>query len=177
MPLAAVTKNVDLYWEQFLASLPANAQPSAGYSGSDSFGFTEDDARDIAALVLSGTKTATGSLLWSYEADSKRVPRAGDYWIVTKGRDDPACVVQTTEVRVIPFDQVTSDYARDGGEGDLSLEGWRETYWHYIVAECGRIARAPSEQTPLVMERFRVVYRGPLRSGTLRDARSSQSIH
>jgi len=159
-----VTKNVDLYWEQFLSSLPSNAQPPAGYLGSDSFGFTEDDARDIAALVLSGAKTATGSLLWAYEADGKEVPRAGDYWIVTKGPDDPACVVQTTELRVIPFDQVTADYARDGGEGDLSLEWWRAMYWRYVASECRRIGRAPSEQAPLVMERFQVVYAEPLRS-------------
>lgn len=164
MSLPIVPQKVDLYWQQFLASLASTAETPTTYWGSNSFGFTEEDARDIAALVLAGTKTATGSLLWSYEADGKRVPRAGDYWIVTKGPDDPVCLVQTTEIRVIPFDQVTVDYARDGGEGDRSLEGWHEMYWRYILAECARIGRAPSEQAPLVMERFRVVYREPFRS-------------
>jgi len=158
-----VRTRVDLYWQQFLASLPASDKPSPRFAGSDLFGFTEQDARDIAALVLAGTKTATGSLLWSYEADSKPVPQSGDFWIVMKGPDDPVCVVETTEQRIIPFDQVPPDYARDSGEGDRSVEGWRIIYWQLIVDECARIGRMPSEQAPLVMERFRVVYKEPFR--------------
>jgi uncharacterized protein YhfF len=108
--------------------------------------------------VLAGTKTATGSLLWSYEADGKRLPEAGDHSIVTAGADDPVCIIETSEVRIVAFDEAGAEWARDGGEGDRSLATWRELYWRYIVSECGRIGREPSPQAPLVMERFRVVY-------------------
>ncbi len=119
-------------------------------------------ARDIAQLVLDGTKTATGSVLWSYEADGKRLPAVGDLSVVSAGGDDPVCIIQTTELRIVPFDEVTEDYARDGGEADRSLRSWREMYWKYIVAECRWIDREPSRKAPLVMERFRVVYGEPL---------------
>jgi len=158
-----MTTKVGLYWKQFIDSLPTSTSAPPILAGFDSFGFTEEDARAIADLVLHGTKTATGSLLWSYEADGKRVPQVGDFWIVTKGHDDPVCVIETIDQRIIPFDQVPPEYARDGGEGDRTVEGWRKIYWQLIQEECARIGRTPSEQAPLVMERFRVVYKEPFR--------------
>jgi uncharacterized protein YhfF len=154
-----VPSNVDLYWVQFIESLPATSDRPEACSASGPFGFSPADAREISQLVLAGTKTATGSLLWSYEFDGRQVPRAGDYWIVTDGVDAPVCVVQTIDVRIVPFDEVTPDYAREGGEGDHSLEFWRGIYWRYIVSECSRIHHKPSEKALLVMERFRVVHR------------------
>jgi len=91
------------------------------YVESFSFGFTPADALEIAALVLSGTKTATGSVLRSYEADKKRLPIAGDHWIVIVDSDTPVCIIETTQVQIMPFDELPEDYAWEGGEGDRSL--------------------------------------------------------
>ncbi len=154
--------NVEQYWEQFMAALPNEKTKPPRYIGSFFFGTKPEGAREIVALVLAGTKTATGSVLWSYEVDGKPLPRVGDYWIVTHGGDDPVCIIQTTEVRIIPFDEVGEEYARDGGEGDRSLRSWRTMYWDYLISECARIGREPTEKAPLVMERFRVVYHEPL---------------
>jgi uncharacterized protein YhfF len=151
------------YWEQFLASLPPGADRPGGYVESASFGFTPEDASQIAELVVRGTKTATGSVLWSYEADGKPVPRVGDHWVVVDGQQDPVCVIRTTEVRILPFDEVPESYAWAGGEGDRTLSSWRDMYWRYIVSECKRIGREPGVKAPLVMERFEVVYHAPIR--------------
>src|SRR5262245_5929242 len=67
-------------------------------------------------------------------------------------------VIKTTDVRIIPFDEVTADYAWDGGEEDRDLASWREIYWAYIERECQRIGLEPTTKAPLVMERFRLVY-------------------
>ena len=159
VPRERTTANADRYWAQYLASLPAERRPARSYVEAFSFGFTPEDGREIAPLVLAGTKTATGSVYWSYAFDQKRLPEVGDLCVVTAGSDDPVCVIETTEVRVLPFDEVTPDYARDGGEGDRSMATWRDIYWHYVLSECRRIGREPSPKAPLVMERFRVVYR------------------
>ncbi len=119
----------------------------------------------IAALVLNGIKTATGSLQWVYEAEGRLPPAAGQYSIVTDGEHQPLCIIQDTEVCVTPFDEVDAAFAWDGGEEDRTLESWRRIYWEFIVSECSRIGREPSPKTPLVCERFRVVYREPLRPG------------
>ena len=154
--------SVRQYWKQYLNSLPAGVERRPSLAGSFSFGTNPTSAADIARLVVDGTKTATGSLLWTYEAGQRELPKRGDLWVVTHGGDDPVCIVETTAVEVLPYDEVSEAYARAGGEGDRSLASWRRIYWQYIEHECERIGRGPSEQTPLVMERFRVVYREPL---------------
>jgi len=153
---------IELYWQQFLASLPPDAPGPARFVQPASFGFTPQDATEISRLVLDDVKTATGSPLWSYQADGKPVPQVGDFWIVIDGTGEPVCVIRTFDVRIIAFDQMPEDYALWGGEGDLSMEFWRRIYWKYIVTECARIGRATSAKAPLVMERFAVVYREPL---------------
>ncbi len=149
---------VDRYWAQFLDSIPVGQPKPDRYVEAFFFGTKPDRAHEINRLVLDGTKTATGSLLWSVEADGKQHAREGDCWVVTDGGDDPVCIIQTIDARVIPFDEVGEDYARWGGERDRSLESWRDMYWNYIVSECMRIGREPDTKAPLVMERFKVVY-------------------
>ncbi len=159
------TANADRYWAQYLESLPPERRPAAPYAEAFFFGIVPADAPEISPLVLDGTKTATGSSYWSYEADpNKRFPGVGDRWVVTNGADDPVCIIETIDVRVIPYEEVGEDYAREGGEGDKSLVTWRDIYWRYLVSECAKLGREPTRQAPLVMERFRVVYREPFSS-------------
>ena len=158
-----MTTSVERYWNQYLMSIPGGQQQPSRYVECFAFGITPADAREIAQLVLDGIKTATGSVLWSYDADKKPLPIVGDLWIVIAGSDAPVCIINTTEVRIIPFDEVAADYAWDGGEEDRCLESWREIYWEYIERECQRIGLEPNTKAPLLMERFRVVYAEPLR--------------
>ncbi len=154
----------DQYWAQFLRSCRSKDKQPAGYAGSFSFGFNATDACEIAELVVNETKTATGSVLWTYEFDDEPVPRRRAYWIVLNGEGTPVCIIQTTDISIIPFDEVPEIYAYQGGEGDRTMATWRPMYWKYICAECARIGREPSKKAPLVMERFKVVYREPFQT-------------
>ena len=158
-----MTIETDRYWQQYLSTLTAEVDRPLAYVESFSFGFTARDASEIAGLVLDGTKTATGSVAWSYEADGKPMPRIGDHWIVVDGAGAPVCIIRTTDVSIIPFDEVPDVYAHEGGEADRTLATWRPMYWRYIVSECKRVGREPHRKAPLVMERFTVVYREALR--------------
>jgi uncharacterized protein YhfF len=60
----------------------------------------------VGSLVVAGTETSTASLLWVYEAEGDRPPKPGDLSIVLDGRDHPVCIIVTTEVRIIPFDEM-----------------------------------------------------------------------
>ncbi len=149
----------DQYWQQYLTSLPCEEDLPTRYVEASTFGFTKRDASEIAALIIKGVKTATGTVLWSYEADGDPIPQVEDHWIVNDGDGKPICIIQTTDVSIIPFDEVPEIYAYEGGEEDRSLETWRPMYWQYILSECQRIGREPHEKAPLVMEHFAVVYR------------------
>jgi uncharacterized protein YhfF len=157
------------YWAQFLRSLPPGSpRPGSCYEAfRPGYGATpgeaSETATEIAGLMRAGTKTSTGSLEWVYEAEGRRPPRAGDLSIVLDGHDRPVCIIETTEVTVLPYDEMGDErFAYEGGEGDRTLAGWRQMYWRYIVSECARLHREPTPKAPLVCERFRAVYRAPL---------------
>ncbi len=159
---------IDQYWQQFARSFPDETRRPTTYYDAFSFGTTKEDATELATLVIDGIKTATVSLKWVYDKEGEPLPKRGEFSIVTDGNEQPVCVIETTEVRVLPFDAVDEQFAWEEGEEDRTLESWRRMHWSYIVWECARIKRKPSPTTPLVCERFRVAYKEQLRG----DSRS-----
>ncbi len=114
-------------------------------------------ARKLIGLVRSGRKRATAALAWSYEHDGERPPERGQVEIVVDHTWEPALLVRYTSVDVVPFRDVTAEYAAMEGEGDLSLEHWRRGHWAFFSRECARIGREPAEDMPVVCGVFEVI--------------------
>lgn len=124
------------------------------------FGDSAELADSLAALVLAGTKTATAGLLWEYEAEGVPAPVPGKLEIVLDSRDNPVCVIEYTAAEVVPFDQVTAEFAALEGEGDRTLAWWRDAHWKYFSRRCEVFGRTPAMDMPVVCEQFRVVWNG-----------------
>ena len=60
--------------------------------------------------------------------------------------------------RVVPFDEVDADHARDEGEGDQSLEHWRVSHERFFTEHSDG---GFSPDMPVVLERFSVLYTSP----------------
>ncbi|REC46604.1 ASCH domain-containing protein [Chryseobacterium pennipullorum] len=148
------------YWEQFICRMDDGRITLPELAGSFHFG-GQEEATSIAKLVVSGIKIATGSLLWVYEEENRSIPLIGEYNIITDSEDRPVCIIQTTALSVIPFDEVEDQFAFDCGEGDRTLESWRHMYLEYIQSECTRIGRTFTPEIPMVCEYFKVVYKEP----------------
>lgn len=120
-----------------------------------SFGSTPEQADELLGLVLDGTKTATSSARADYDDEEEPLPEPGMLGIVLDGAGHPRALVVTTEAQVVPFDQVDADHAREEGEGDGSLEHWREVHERVFTE-----GAAGGFQTDMlvVLERFRVLY-------------------
>jgi uncharacterized protein YhfF len=147
-------KRIEEYWQYFLNQTAADETvQSAGYQAW-AFGSTPEVADELLNLVLQGVKTATASLVWSYEAEGEALPVEGGYSIVLDGRGLPACVIQTTRLSTKPFDEVDAEQAFLEGEGDRSLDFWREVHWRYFGEECRQIGREPHLKMPVICERF-----------------------
>ena len=153
---------IDAFWDSYACTDPNAA--ARGYCEAFRFGNTERMANELAALVAQGVKTATSALLWSYQ-EGERLLQEGDLSIVTTWDNEPVCIVETTELRIVPFKDVDARFAYDYGEGDRTLEWWREHLWAYYAEECDSLGREPTEEMPLVCERFRVVYPPQSRPG------------
>lgn len=80
------------------------------------FGATAEQAVDLLALVLDGTKTGTASALWDIAADGESVPEAGGLSIILDGQDRPSALIETTAIDIVPFSEVTSEHAHSGDE-------------------------------------------------------------
>lgn len=152
-----IPANIAEFWEAY-AETVGGADETRLYEAFY-FGDSEALADSLAALVLSGAKRATAGSLWSFEARGKRPPVPGDLSVVTDWAGTPLCIIATEAVEVVPFAEVTTEFAADEGEGDGSLEYWREAHRQYFTRECTRAGREFSEEMPVVCERFRVVYR------------------
>ena len=147
---------IDAFWASYARTHPDAA--ARGYCEAFRFGDTERMANELTVLVAAGVKTATSALLWSY-AEGERLLREGDLSIVTTWDKAPVCIVETTKLRIVPFKDVDAQFAYEYGEGDRTLEWWREHLWEYYAEECASLGREPMEEMPLVCERFRVVFR------------------
>lgn len=157
-------------WTAFLGSGTADALEAtdAAYT-SWHFGTGGTMADELVELVLSGRKRATAGALWSYEHEGEPIPRVGDFSVVTDGSGRARCVIRTSAVCVVPFSEVDAGFAAAEGEGDLSLEYWREGHWRYFTLDLAQFSRAPTLDMPVVCERFEVVY-----PADANDARSTR---
>ena len=116
-------------------------------------------ADELGALIVQGTKTATCSALWEWESEGNSIPQVGLITIALDGRGEPLCIVETVEVTIRKYNQVDSDFAHDEGEGDLSLNYWREAHRNYFSRLLLKIGKELSEDMPLVCERFKLIYK------------------
>ena len=48
------------------------------------------------------------------------------------------CIIETVQVDVMPFEQVSAEFAAIEGEGDGSLAYWRQAHLEYFTRECER---------------------------------------
>ena len=115
-------------------------------------------ADELGGLVCQGVKTATASLVWVYEAEQEPLPKVGDYSVILDGREQPMCIIRTTKLDIVPFDEVDAEQAYQEGEGDRSLAFWREVHWRFFSRECAQIGKQPDQKMPILCERFELVY-------------------
>lgn len=151
-----MSRSVRQYWKAFLESSP-QLPPGTPYQ-TWHFGNTPEMAAELAGLVISGKKTATASLLAVNEIRPDEAPIDDGYSVVTDIDGEPLCIIQTTEIRHIPFSEVDAEFASDEGEGDQSLEYWRAVHHRYFTREAAELGLEFNENSLICCERFRLVH-------------------
>jgi uncharacterized protein YhfF len=145
------------YWDLFARTRAVD--PTPRFLEAFYFDDNEPSANELAKLVFDGKKRATAGLLWAHESVGKRIAQAGDLSIVTDFSGLEVCVIETTRVDIVPFSEVSPEFAATEGEGDGSLAYWRRAHEAFFGRECQRIGRVPEPHMPVVCERFEVVFK------------------
>ncbi|WP_349879655.1 ASCH domain-containing protein [Micromonospora sp. HUAS YX12] len=107
----------------------------------------------LNTLVLSGVKTATAGLVHEYDDENEELEYVGERLVLVDDDDEFVGVVEVTGVEVVRFADVPWDFARAEGEGDRSIEEWREGHGAYWA----RQGTPVTDDTPVVCLRFRLV--------------------
>ena len=116
----------------------------------------------LVAAVLDGTKTSTTGLYAAYVAECEALPVVGERHRLVDSDQRSVAVVEITEVRVVPLADVDLQHARDEGEGDITVAGWRTEHTRFFEsADMLEVLGDPqftmSDETPVVLQRFRVL--------------------
>ena len=130
----------------------------SGLSGNyEAWAFGEA-ADKLAGLVVQGIKTATCSAYDLYQVNNEPLPKEGDYSVILNSSGEAVCIVKTLKIYVTEFKNVSAEHAYKEGEGDRSLEYWREVHVNFLTNELATINMAFDENTKVVCEEFEVVY-------------------
>ncbi|WP_170548086.1 MULTISPECIES: ASCH domain-containing protein [Ruegeria] len=123
------------------------------YPDAQTFKFGDSAAlsAELLALVRSGQKKATCGALRDYPGGSPETPVVGRRDIALEWDDTPALVIETVDVTICCFCDVTEDFALAEGENE-TLEGWREDHRRYFERNGGF-----DPEMELLCERFRLV--------------------
>jgi len=150
-----ISPQVKRFWQKFCEASGTNPETpfQIWY-----FGNSAEMAAELAALVLQGKKTATASLVEFNEAHPELAPVANGYSVVTDFESAPVCVIQTTEIRRIPFEEVDAAFASDEGEGDRSLSFWRDVHRRYFTKEAAENGLEFNEKSLICCERFKLIF-------------------
>lgn len=111
----------------------------------------------LAQLVIDGVKSATCSGYVLYGLENEPLPKVDDYSIVLNSKDEPVCIIRTSEVTIVPMNEVTEDFAYAEGEGDRSYEYWKRVHTDFFTDALGEVGLQYSEDMLLVCERFELV--------------------
>ncbi len=89
-----------------------------------SFGTNNDY---LIELVQTKRKTAT-----SYLYNEEDIPKIGEKSIICFDDKKDACIIKTIDYKILRFKDMTEDLAKLEGEGDLSLEYWKDVHYSFF---------------------------------------------
>lgn len=145
-------------WNQYLSTLPSDHASTLTYTAWH-FDDNEKDANVLVELVLSGVKRGTSSSLWVYEKEGEAIPQVGELSVILNWYGEAKCIIQTVDVKIIPYLDVTEDFAAREGEGDKSLAYWKSVHEPFFIRECSRVGLIFDYSMPVICESFELIYK------------------
>lgn len=148
---------IETFWQDFcqLHNLDI-PQPQAWMFGDGS----KEMGDELGYLVSKGQKRATCSALETYRISGDSVPEVGQYDIILNGDEDPLAITQVKKVELVKMKDVSPEFAKKEGEGDLSYEYWYDVHIDFFTNEFKSRGLTFSTEEFLVCEEFDVLYTG-----------------
>lgn len=104
-------------------------------------------------LIIDGHKRATAGLLIDYVREDEELETEGEMLALVDDESKRVATVVVTAIATMPFIEVPWKFAQAEGEGDESLEEWREGHLRFWRSAGEEI----DDQTPIVLIWFALV--------------------
>jgi uncharacterized protein YhfF len=121
------------------------------------FGDGPEIAATLVHLVMKSVKRGTTGWTAVAEREGVQIPRVGMVSIVTDGFGNAQCAIRTERIEHLRFADVDATHAWVEGEGDRTLEDWREGHLDYFRREAERHGLTFDDDSMLFFEHFRLL--------------------
>jgi uncharacterized protein YhfF len=107
----------------------------------------------LNGLILTQRKRATAGLLLDYVRENEELEFVGERLALVDDDQRRIAVVEVVKVDTVPFGEVSWKFAQAEGEGDESLEEWREGHLRFWTS----FGEVVDDATPVVLLWFELV--------------------
>ena len=148
--------DIQEYWNKYLEK--SHQKPEeATYSGELSFEDSSLVGNEQLNLLLSGRKTASFTPLEVFEINMEPLPIAGEVYIVLDREEKPQCIIEVTDVKVIPLSEISWELAKQDGENE-NLQEWQEKMEEFLQDEADICGFEAKKDSKIVCEIYRKIY-------------------
>ncbi len=145
---------IEEYWHMYAIENELNMSiPDAWMFGDGS----KEMGDELGSLVVNGIKTGTCAAHRVYEFEGEEIPKVDQYDIVLDGENNPLAIIKYTKIDFVKMNDVTSDFARSEGEGDLSYDYWYRGHEKFFTWELNQHGLTFTPDLLLVCQTFKVM--------------------
>ncbi|MBP3611027.1 MAG: ASCH domain-containing protein [Lachnospiraceae bacterium] len=144
-------------WRKFCHEMKIDeATPYEAWAFSNENGIGDN----LLDLVLRGRKFGTASAYDEYVEENalNELPEIGDYSVLLRSNGEAVCVIRNYDVYIRPFESVPPFHAYAEGEGDGSLQTWKDIHTKFFVPRLQLIDKPLNEKSLIVCEKFTLEY-------------------
>lgn len=148
----------DIYEDFWAAFLEETGTPETTFLENYTyFGDSEEASVDALEQFLSGERTAVSHCVSAYLATKQRMPRIGDYTMVTDFYGNPGCILHTLDVTIAPMSELSKTLIEQECPG-VERESWLQDRRKEYTALAERFGFHYNDDLPVLMETVELVY-------------------
>jgi uncharacterized protein YhfF len=147
------TLQTDAFWE---SNAPTTNGMSPNYSVRR-IGGNVKTTNIILELIVGGHKTGTFGLKWLQDIKRQPAFSVGCYSVLVDINNFPNAIIQTTQIAIINYCDITEEHLLIEGPNARTLGVWKDIHWPYWSGLLEEASLAPSLTMPIVVETFALV--------------------
>lgn len=121
-------------------------------------GGSPDIVERILAGVRAGDKTGTFSPVWLHDHKSETRPTIAENLVLCDFHGTPRILLTTTALEVVAWRDIGPQHTALDGPAIRALDVWRPMHWNLWKGQLAQFGVEATEDMPICVEKFSVLY-------------------